>query len=53
MKLHADPEAVPLACPQGRTRKSASYLCSTNGRPEGEGSVPHDTVSRKRQEDES
>jgi hypothetical protein len=43
---------TPLACPPGRTRKSASFYYYTNGRPEAAGTTPHDTIFRKRHEDE-
>lgn len=36
--FHGHPE--PLACPAGRSRKSLSLFYFTNGRPEGEESVP-------------
>jgi hypothetical protein len=37
----------PLACPEGRSRKSVSFYYYTNGRPESERSAPHDTIFRK------
>jgi hypothetical protein len=43
---------TPLGCPPGRTRKSASFYYYTNGRPEAAGTTPHDTIFRKRHEDE-
>lgn len=47
---HGHPTA--LSCPPGRTRKSASFYYYTNGRPEGEAATPHDTIFRKRHDDE-
>ncbi len=43
--FHGHPE--PLACPEGRTRKSVSFYYYSNGRPDDELSAPHDTVFRK------
>lgn len=43
--FHGHPE--PLACPEGRTRKSVSFYYYSNGRPDEERSAPHDTVFRK------
>lgn len=40
--FHGHP--TPLACPEGRTRKSVSLYYYTNGRPAEEKSPPHDTV---------
>jgi hypothetical protein len=37
----------PLACPEGRSRKSVSFYYYTNGRPESERSAPHDTIFKK------
>jgi 2OG-Fe(II) oxygenase superfamily len=48
--FHGHP--APLACPEGRTRKSVSFYYYTNGRPEEERSAPHDTVFRKTREDD-
>ncbi|HWM95094.1 MAG TPA: 2OG-Fe(II) oxygenase [Thermoanaerobaculia bacterium] len=45
---HGHPE--PLACPEGRTRKSVSFYYYSNGRPDEERSAPHDTVFRKTHE---
>ena len=42
---HGHPE--PLACPEGRSRKSVSFYYYTNGRPDEERSAPHDTIFRK------
>ncbi|MGH9459007.1 MAG: 2OG-Fe(II) oxygenase [Thermoanaerobaculia bacterium] len=42
----------PLACPEGRSRKSVSLYYYTNGRPEEERSAPHDTLFQKRFETE-
>lgn len=36
----------PLACPAGRSRKSLSFYYYTNGRPEAERSLSHDTIFR-------
>ena len=38
---------VPLACPEGRTRKSVSFYYYSNGRPDEERSAPHDTIFRE------
>jgi 2OG-Fe(II) oxygenase superfamily len=46
--FHGHPE--PLACPEGRTRKSVSFYYYSNGRPDEERSAPHDTVFRKTHE---
>ena len=43
--FHGHP--TPLACPEGRTRKSVSFYYYSNGRPDEERSAPHDTVFRK------
>ena len=43
---------TPLTCPAGWSRKSASFYYYTAGRPEEERSEPHDTVFRKRSEEE-
>lgn len=43
--FHGHPE--PLACPEGRSRKSVSLYYYTNGRPDEERSAPHDTVFKK------
>lgn len=43
--FHGHPE--PLACPEGRTRKSVSFYYYSNGRPAEERSAPHDTVFQK------
>jgi hypothetical protein len=48
VSFHGHPE--PLACPEGRTRKSVSFYYYTNGRPEAERSAPHDTIFRKTHE---
>jgi len=40
--FHGHPR--PLACPNGVTRKSVSLYYYSNGRPEAERSVPHDTI---------
>jgi 2-oxoglutarate-Fe(II)-dependent oxygenase superfamily protein len=48
--FHGHPE--PLACPEGRTRKSVSFYYYSNGRPDEERSAPHDTVFRKTHEGE-
>ena len=40
--FHGHPR--PLACPDGVTRKSVSLYYYSNGRPEAERSVPHDTI---------
>jgi hypothetical protein len=48
--FHGHP--APLACPEGRTRKSVSFYYYTNGRPDEERSAPHDTVFRKTHEDD-
>jgi Rps23 Pro-64 3,4-dihydroxylase Tpa1-like proline 4-hydroxylase len=45
---HGHPE--PLACPEGRSRKSVSFYYYTNGRPDEERSAPHDTIFRKTHE---
>jgi hypothetical protein len=37
----------PLTCPPGESRKSLSFYYYTNGRPEAEGAVPHDTIFKK------
>lgn len=37
---------TPLACPEGRTRKSVSFYYYSNGRPDEERSAPHDTIFR-------
>lgn len=42
----------PLACPEGRTRKSVSFYYYSNGRPESERSAPHDTIFKKTHEAE-
>jgi len=47
---HGHPE--PLACPEGRTRKSVSFYYYTNGRPAEERSAPHDTIFKKTHEHE-
>ena len=46
--FHGHPQ--PLACPEGRTRKSVSFYYYSNGRPDEERSAPHDTVFRKTHE---
>jgi hypothetical protein len=46
--FHGHP--VPLAAPEGRSRKSVSFYYYTNGRPESERSAPHDTIFRKTHE---
>lgn len=38
---------TPLACPEGRTRKSVSFYYYSNGRPDEERSAPHDTIFRE------
>lgn len=38
---------LPLACPEGRTRKSVSFYYYSNGRPAEERSAPHDTIFRE------
>lgn len=38
---------VPLACPEGWTRKSVSFYYYSNGRPDEERSAPHDTIFRE------
>lgn len=43
--FHGHPQ--PLACPEGRTRKSVSFYYYSNGRPAEERSAPHDTVFQK------
>jgi hypothetical protein len=43
--FHGHP--APLACPEGRSRKSVSFYYYTNGRPAHEGAAPHDTIFRK------
>jgi hypothetical protein len=43
--FHGHP--TPLACPEGRSRKSVSFYYYTNGRPESERSAPHDTIFKK------
>lgn len=43
--FHGHPE--PLACPEGRTRKSVSFYYYSNGRPAAERSAPHDTIFRE------
>jgi hypothetical protein len=43
---------LPLNCPPGSTRKSVSLYYYTNGRPEEEHSAPHDTIFKKRTENE-
>jgi Rps23 Pro-64 3,4-dihydroxylase Tpa1-like proline 4-hydroxylase len=43
---------MPLNCPAGSTRKSVSLYYYTNGRPEEEHSAPHDTIFKKRTENE-
>jgi hypothetical protein len=48
VSFHGHPE--PLACPEGRSRKSVSFYYYTNGRPEEERSAPHDTIFRKTHE---
>ena len=40
--FHGHPR--PLACPEGRARRSLSFYYYTNGRPESERSDPHDTL---------
>jgi hypothetical protein len=45
---HGHPQ--PLACPEGRSRKSVSFYYYSNGRPDEERSAPHDTVFRKTHE---
>lgn len=44
--FHGHPE--PLACPQGRTRKSLALYYYSNGRPEEEASADHGTLMRPR-----
>ena len=46
--FHGHPR--PLACPEGRSRKSVSFYYYTNGRPEEERSTPHDTIFKKTHE---
>ncbi len=46
--FHGHP--APLACPEGRSRKSVSFYYYSNGRPDEERSAPHDTVFRKTHE---
>jgi hypothetical protein len=48
--FHGHPE--PLACPPGRSRKSLSFYYYTAGRPEEERAAVHDTLFRRRFEDE-
>ncbi len=48
--FHGHP--APLACPEGRSRKSVSFYYYTNGRPESERSAPHDTIFQKTHEHE-
>ncbi|HEY0552651.1 MAG TPA: 2OG-Fe(II) oxygenase [Thermoanaerobaculia bacterium] len=48
--FHGHP--TPLACPEGRSRKSVSFYYYTNGRPESERSAPHDTIFQKTHEHE-
>jgi len=48
--FHGHP--TPLACPEGRTRKSVSFYYYTNGRPEEERSAPHDTIFRQTPDEE-
>jgi hypothetical protein len=48
--FHGHPK--PLACPEGRSRKSVSFYYYTNGRPESERSAPHDTIFQKTHEHE-
>ncbi len=43
---------APLACPEGRSRKSVSFYYYTNGRPGEERSAPHDTIFKKTHEHE-
>jgi Rps23 Pro-64 3,4-dihydroxylase Tpa1-like proline 4-hydroxylase len=43
--FHGHP--APLACPEGRTRKSVSFYYYSNGRPDEERSAPHDTIFRE------
>jgi len=43
--FHGHPH--PLACPEGRTRKSVSLYYYSNGRPEEERSAPHDTIFKE------
>jgi hypothetical protein len=50
VSFHGHPE--PLACPEGRSRKSVSFYYYTNGRPEAERSAPHDTIFRKTREED-
>lgn len=38
---------MPLACPEGWTRKSVSFYYYSNGRPDEERSAPHDTIFRE------
>ena len=45
VSFHGHPH--PLACPEGRTRKSVSLYYYSNGRPEEERSAPHDTIFRE------
>jgi hypothetical protein len=45
VSFHGHP--TPLACPEGRSRKSVSFYYYTNGRPESERSAPHDTIFQK------
>jgi hypothetical protein len=49
ISFHGHPN--PLACPEGRTRKSVSFYYYTNGRPDEERSAPHDTIFRQTPED--
>lgn len=44
--FHGHPE--PLACPEGRTRKSLALYYYSNGRPEAEQAKPHSTQFKKR-----
>lgn len=47
---HGHPQ--PLTSPPGVTRKSLSFYYYTAGRPAGEDAAPHDTIFRKRRDDE-
>lgn len=48
--FHGHP--TPLACPEGRSRKSVSFYYYSNGRPDSERSAPHDTIFKKTHEQE-
>lgn len=48
--FHGHP--TPLACPEGRSRRSVSFYYYTSGRPEQERSAPHDTLFQRRPEED-